>query len=182
MNVSKTYARLQHPLDRNRPPDQCRRHSRRQLGTSHRPKSTFGAWTTSAAPPAAPFPQWRERDLPGFWATLAYLPRSSTPTDRQHHAITVQRYCLIIAFRTLDNVGSALDLTNEARSRGLHAPCVRFAAGITRHTPRNTRFPLVANLCRVRIVSGFSWRNKRKAFETLLDQDTSSMCSGSLRS
>ena len=36
----------------------------------------------------------------------------------------------------------------EALSRGSHAPCVRFAAEVALG-PRNTRFRLVANLCRV---------------------------------
>ena len=35
----------------------------------------------------------------------------------------------------------------EAQSHGSHAPCVRFAAGVT-PKPRNTRFRLVASLCR----------------------------------
>ena len=32
--------------------------------------------------------RWRWRDLPGSWATLAYLPRSSTPADRRPQATT----------------------------------------------------------------------------------------------
>ena len=49
-------------------------------------------------------------------------------------------------FRTLNNVASAF-APFEARSRGLHALCVRFAAGVA-PGPRNTRFRLVANLDR----------------------------------
>ena len=32
--------------------------------------------------------RWRRRDLPGSWTTLAYMPRSSTPTDRRPQATT----------------------------------------------------------------------------------------------
>ena len=52
------------------------------------------------------------------------------------------------AFRLLNDVGSAV-ITIEALSRGLQTPCVRFAAGVA-PGPRNTRFRLVANLCRFR--------------------------------
>jgi hypothetical protein len=68
--------------------------------------------------------------------------------------------------------------TLGAHSRGLRAPCVRFAAPVAR-TPRNTRFRLVASLCRAGLVTrrdaqrvseftarashppspGFAWRN-----------------------
>ena len=51
-----------------------------------------------------------------------------------------------VVFRTLNNVDSAL-APFEARSRGLHALCVRFAAGVA-PGPRNTRFRLVASLDR----------------------------------
>jgi hypothetical protein len=34
--------------------------------------------------------QWRKRGLPGSWATLAHMPRSSTPADRLHPATSVQ--------------------------------------------------------------------------------------------
>ena len=51
-----------------------------------------------------------------------------------------------VVFRTLNNVDSAF-APFEAQSRGLHALCVRFAAGVA-PGPRNTRFRLVANLDR----------------------------------
>ena len=51
-----------------------------------------------------------------------------------------------VVFRTLNNVDSAF-APFEARSRGLHALCVRFAAGVA-PGPRNTRFRLVASLDR----------------------------------
>ena len=42
-----------------------------------------------------------------------------------------------------------LNITFEAQSHSLQAPCVRFAARVA-PGPRNTRFRLVANLYRVR--------------------------------
>ena len=69
----------------------------------------------------------------------------------------------------------------EAQSRGLYAPCVRFAAGVT-PAPRNTRLRLVPTLCRDRTFTcrvplerfrhvvratwfplspSFAWRNSR---------------------
>ena len=50
-----------------------------------------------------------------------------------------------------------------APSRGLHALCVRFAAGVT-PGPRNTRFPLVANLDR----AGLSPAGSRRRFPACL--------------
>ncbi len=44
--------------------------------------ATPGAWAASKAAPAPPTQGWRKRDLPGSWATLACMPRSSTPADR----------------------------------------------------------------------------------------------------
>ena len=32
--------------------------------------------------------RWRERDIPGSWTTLAYMPRSSTPADPRTQATT----------------------------------------------------------------------------------------------
>ena len=51
------------------------------------------------------------------------------------------------AFRWDKHVGSAMK-TFEAQSRGLCAPCLRFAAGVT-SGPRKTRYRPVASLCRV---------------------------------
>ena len=62
------------------------------------------------------------------------------------------------AFRWVNDVGSAWD-TFEAQSAGLHALCVRFAAGVT-PGPRNTRFRLVASLDR----SGLSPAGSRRRF------------------
>jgi hypothetical protein len=56
------------------------------------------------------------------------------------------------AFRAVNGVGSRSDQTDGAPSHGLHAPCVRFAAGIA-PAPRNTRFRRVANLCRAGLVT-----------------------------
>ncbi len=82
------------------------------------------------------------------------------------------------AFRCCEGVGFHDFSTLGALSRSLRAPCVRFAAPVTR-TPRNTRFRLVASLCRARLATrrdaqrvsevtarashppspGFAWRN-----------------------
>ena len=56
------------------------------------------------------------------------------------------------AFRAVNGVGSRSDQTDGAPSHGLHAPCVRFAAGIA-PAPRNTRFRRVANLCRAGLIT-----------------------------
>jgi hypothetical protein len=105
-----------------------------------------GAWS-----PGAPFPGRRRRtrrDLPGSWGTLgAHAPLSDPGRTRG---------------ASLDGVANAafhqtngcrlLPLTNfGALSRGLRPPCVRFAAEVAL-APRNTRFRLVAHLCRAGLV------------------------------
>jgi hypothetical protein len=50
-----------------------------------------------------------------------------------------------VAFRLLDDVGSHDKPNFGAQSHGLHAHCLRFAAGVTPR-PRKTRFRLVATL------------------------------------
>ena len=67
-----------------------------------------------------------------------------------------------VVFRWLNGVDSASD-TFEALSRGLHALCVRFAAGVT-PGPRHTRFRLVASLDR----SGLSPAGSRRWFPSCL--------------
>ena len=83
-----------------------------------------------------------------------------------------------VAFRCSEYVGSA-GISYEALSHSLHAPCVRFAAGIA-PAPRNTRFRWMASPYRVRTFTcwvakkvsacllhvymlpplpGFAWRN-----------------------
>ena len=88
---------------------------------------------------------WRERDLPGSWVTLSYMPRSTTPADLSPLAKTTTKDA---AFRSENSVGSAFSfISGLNRARGLNDPCVRFAAGIA-PGPRNTRYRLVARLCR----------------------------------
>jgi hypothetical protein len=73
----------------------------------------------------------------------AYMPCSPTPARSRCPASSAPRCSLpLCQQRRLSQPGSY-----GARSHGLHAPCVRFAAGIT-PAPRNTRFRRVANLCR----------------------------------
>ena len=81
---------------------------------------------------------------PGFLGSpTARMPRSSTAAERD---APCHRATSLAAFRFLDGVGLREPLAYAALSRGLRAPCVRFAAPVTR-TPRNTRFPLLARLC-----------------------------------
>ena len=71
------------------------------------------------------------------------MPRSMTPVRLPRKANTARPCCLpIIPRRRLPRYDSF-----EAQSRGLQTPCVRFTPRVT-PTPRNTRFRLVANLCR----------------------------------
>ena len=67
-----------------------------------------------------------------------------------------------VVFRLVNDVDSAIRAF-EALSRGLHALCVRFAAGVT-PGPRTTRFRLVANLVR----SGLSPAGSRRGFPSCL--------------
>ncbi len=73
----------------------------------------------------------------------ACMPCSSTPAGPRCQAIAAPRCCR----RSENHDGPREQFHFEAQSHGPHAPCVRFAAGVT-PVPRNTRFRLVANLCR----------------------------------
>jgi hypothetical protein len=98
-------------------------------------------------------------------------PGGVSPSDR-YNVETV-------AFRYLDYVGSA-DISIEALSHSLHAPCVRFAGGIT-PAPRHTRFRWMVSPFRLEtctrwaatrsfrfaisvrslpLLPGFAWRNQ----------------------
>ena len=46
------------------------------------------AWTISIAAPAPPLIGGEDEIIPGSWATLAYMPRSSTPADPRPQATT----------------------------------------------------------------------------------------------
>jgi len=72
------------------------------------------------------------------------MPRSWTPVKSRYPA---RSWYLDSAFRNNDAVGLHDYGPFGARSRGLHAPCVRFAKRVT-PTLRNTRFRLEANLGR----------------------------------
>ncbi len=65
----------------------------------------------------------------------ACMPCSSTPVGPQCQAIAAPWCCR----RSEDHDGPRKRFHFEAQSHGLHAPCVRFAAGVT-PVPRNTRF------------------------------------------
>ena len=98
--------------------------------------------TISCAAPAPRLLRWRRRDLPGSWAT----PCVHAPLPDPGGAPAPGPFGTDVGvFRSTDRVDSARVLTFGAPSRGLHAPCVRFAAGVT-PAPRNTRFRLRAHL------------------------------------
>ena len=59
--------------------------------------------------------------------------------------------CGDAAFCVIHRIGSRAFIVSGLNHFARHAPCVRFAAPVAR-TPRNTRFRLVASLCR----AGFS--------------------------
>ena len=103
--------------------------------------------------------RWRRRDIPGSWATLAYMPRSRTPADRRTQAPTgPARWSSALLTASTPHSG-----TLGAPSRSLHALCVRFAAGVA-PGPRNTRFRLVASLDR----AGLSPAGSRRRFPSCL--------------
>jgi len=70
----------------------------------------------------------------------ARMPRSPTPVDPSSQAITALRCCLPLCRRR--RLPQFFDF--GALSRGLHAPCLRFAAGVT-PALRKTRFRLLAS-------------------------------------
>jgi len=62
------------------------------------------------------------RALPGSWAALMHVPRSTTPVE--HLSPTTRpKY---VAFRPLKDVGSHDEQHFGAQSRGPYTPCVRF--------------------------------------------------------
>ena len=85
------------------------------------------------------------------------LAPSPTSCGSSHPLFAI--YARIYTAANIDSAFAAF----EALSRGLHALCVRFAAGVT-PGPRNTRFRLVASLDR----SGFSPAGSRRRFPSCL--------------
>jgi hypothetical protein len=88
--------------------------------------------------------RWKRQGLPGSWGSLFRHALLFDPGE-------TGAPCLLrrpgTAFRSLNSVGSRICGDFGAQSHGLPAPCVRFAAGVAA-APRNTRYRLVANLCR----------------------------------
>jgi len=99
------------------------------------------AWTCSAG--ALRFQARRQQHLPGSWGTLSCTCPALRPR-RDLGAWLISASVLPSAYVTASALAKP---AFEAQSRGLHTPCVRFAARIT-PLPRNTRFRLVASLCR----------------------------------
>jgi hypothetical protein len=91
----------------------------------------------------------RRQALPGSWGTpICARPRSRTPERPPYQAI---RY-----FGAADGPRGQARLSRcqifRGSIRGSRTPCVRFAAEVTL-APRNTRFRLVATLCRAGLVA-----------------------------
>lgn len=91
----------------------------------------------------------RRRGLPGSWTSPLRTCPAPGPGGTSAPGLP-RRFDA--AFRCCDDVGFHAFPTLGARSRGLCAPCVRFATPVAR-TPRNTRFRLVANLYRAGLAS-----------------------------
>ena len=89
----------------------------------------------------------------------ACAPCSPTPVGPSRQAYKARRCCR----RSENHVGPREHFHFEAQSHGSHTPCVRFAAGVTPE-PRNTRFRLVASLCR----AGSSRRVPLQGFSSCL--------------
>jgi hypothetical protein len=105
------------------------------------------AWTTSTAAPAPPARQGAHEPsrVPG-------RPLRTCPALRPRRLPAPGPYGAgVVAFRLVNDVSSAIAAFG-ALSHGLHAPCVRFAAGVA-PGPRNTRFRWVANPFRDRTLT-----------------------------
>ena len=100
-----------------------------------------------------------EDETSQVWATLAHMPRSQTPAVRQPQAPSGPA----LASSAQLTASTPQEFTFGAPSRGLRAPCVRFAAGVT-PAPRNTRFRLGARLGR----SGLSPAGSHRRFPPCL--------------
>ena len=79
-----------------------------------------------------------------------------------------------VVFRPVNNVDFALGAF-QALSRGLHALCVRFAAGVAPE-PRNTRFRLVANLGRAELSPAGSHRRSPSCLSLYMASSFTKLC------
>ncbi len=100
-----------------------------------------------------------EDETSQVWATLAHMPRSQTPAVRR--PLTHSGPALVSSAQP--TASTPQEFTSGAPSRGLRAPCVRFAAGVT-PAPRNTRFRPGASLGR----SGLSPAGSHRRFPPCL--------------
>ena len=92
--------------------------------------------------------RWRRQDLLRSWGTPSVLlPCSPTPAGPTHQAITMRRR----GPRCVHDEGSRVR-TFEAQSHGFGTGCLRFAVQVT-HTPRKTRFRLLAKLFRTGLIT-----------------------------
>ena len=143
-----------------------RPHRYYQPTPTSRPPSRVTSFPSLSATTAPPSSLPRSRTIPrGPGPLLSRRPRRLTTVEKTRYPRFLGDPCVHaplfdpggpptpghyrtgdVVFRTLNNVDSAF-APFEARSRGLHALCVRFAAGVA-PGPRNTRFRLVASLDR----------------------------------
>ena len=161
----------------------------------HPDASSFAPWghgrhapparTISSAAPVDRLSRMESTRPPRFLGNpLVYMPRSSTPADPTTLAARRAVRCGL-PLRKRRRLRDQFPF--EAQSRGLHTPCVRFAAGVA-PGPRNTRFRLVPTLCRtglhlqgssrkfpscppatwLSLSPGFAWRNLRGNADTVV--------------
>ena len=143
-----------------------RPHRYYQPTPTSRPPSRVTSFPSLSATTAPPSSLPRSRTIPrGPGPLLSRRPRRLSSVEKTRYPRFLDDPCVHaplfdpggpptpglyrtgdVVFRTLNNVDSAF-APFEARSRGLHALCVRFAAGVA-PGPRNTRFRLVASLDR----------------------------------
>ena len=135
--------------------------------------------TTTASPPSLPQGRTLPRE-PGL--LLPRRPRRLIPVEKTRPPRFLDDPCVHaplsdpggppnpghfrtgdVVFRLRNDVDSA-STSLGALSRGLHALCVRFAAGVAFPGPRNTRFRLVASLDR----SGLSPAGSHRRFPSCL--------------
>jgi hypothetical protein len=91
----------------------------------------------------------RRSDLPGSWGVLLCVCPVLGPRHSLHTSpVAVSRFCP----RRRDNEDLCVVGHFGARSHGFRTRCLRFAARVA-PGPRNTRFRLVASLCRTGLVT-----------------------------
>ena len=92
-----------------------------------------------------PDSRWRRQGLPGSWGT----PVRTCPALRPRRDLRARPLRRVgAAFRHLNDVGSHESVSFEAQSHGLARSLCTLRSARSPATPRNTRFRLLARLCR----------------------------------